>query len=97
MVKVNELRERYLAAMHAVQSGVAMEIEAGSTDTTPKHLRVGINSAMVDHGALATVLIQKGILTEEEYFEALAETAEREQAAYEARLSARYGRKITLG
>jgi hypothetical protein len=97
MSRAQELRERYASAMHAVQSGVATEIELGiSSGTSPKHLRVGINSAMVDTGALATLLVKKGVITEEEHLEALAESAEREKASYEERLTERLGRPVTL-
>lgn len=74
-----------------------MEIEQGSTDVTPKHLRVGVNTALADAGALVKLLIDKGLFTEDEYFDALVESMQREVDAYEARLSARMGCKITLG
>lgn len=82
-----------------MQSGVAteMNIPGRSHTTTPKHLRVGVNSAMVDSSALAELLIAKGIITEDEYAEAIAAGMEREAKAYEDRLSEHYGRKITLG
>ena len=89
-------QERYLAAAHAMQTGVAMEMEHGSKDTTPKHLRTGVNSAMVEHSALAGLLISKGVITGEEYAEALAAGMERETKAYEDRLSEHIGTKITL-
>ncbi len=53
-----------------------------STDTTTKSLRVGVNGAMVDSRALATLLIDKGIITEVEYFTALAVAAEQELQGY---------------
>jgi len=92
-------KERYAAAAHAMQSGVAMEmfLPDRQSATEPKHLRVGVNSALVDSAALAELLIRKGVITEEEYFEALAEGMEREQRKYEKRLSEHYGRRITLG
>jgi len=81
-----------------MQSGVAaeMNLPARSTATEPKHLRVGVNSALVDSAALAELLISKGIITEAEYLEALASAMEREAAQYEERLSAHFGKKITL-
>ncbi len=91
---------RYMTAMHGVQSGVAMlmNYEDGATaETSPKHLRVGVNSALVDAGALADLLIRKGVITRLEYAEALAEKAEQERASYEALVSSRVGAKVTLG
>jgi hypothetical protein len=90
-------QERYLAAVHAMQSGVAMEMNDPAIKATdPKHLRVGVNSAMCDHAALIRVLVAKGILTEAEYVEAVADEMEREQARYEDRLTEKYGRTIKL-
>lgn len=93
---------RYTAALHAMQSGVRMLMnydppEVESSETSPKHLRVGVNAAMSDQGALARLLIGKGLISEEEYLEAIATGMEQEQASYEERLRERFGHKgITL-
>ena len=89
--------DRYLVALHAMQSGVAamMGRKEGSKETDPKHLRVGINSAMCEHAALVSILIEKGIFTEAEYMEKLADEMEAEKARYEERLSTG-GSKIVL-
>lgn len=99
------MRREYEAALHAMQSGVAMtrqrDIEDGvpedRRETGPKHLRVGVNSAMSDHGALVRLLIAKGLFTEDEYVDEVIAGMQREQRSYEARLSERVGVKITLG
>lgn len=79
--------ERYLAAAHAMQSGVAhMMHKEPNGETTPKHLRVGVNSAMCDHAALVQILIAKGILTEAEYMKQIADEMEREQERYSMRI-----------
>jgi hypothetical protein len=88
--------ERYLKAGHAMQSGVAMEMNYSDAHA-PKHLRVGVNSAQVDTGGLAALLIRKGVISDVEYREAIADMMEAEAARYEERLSERLGRKITLG
>lgn len=88
--------ERYNAAAHAMQSGVAMEMSAGSKDTEPKHLRVGVNSALVNDEGLAALLIEKGIFTEDEYVKAIADAMEREKVRYEERLSATCHKRVTL-
>jgi hypothetical protein len=94
-------QERYAAAMHAMQSGIAADMESDPSGSrgaaTPKQLRVGVNSALVNDAALATLLIAKGIITQAEYMDALADAAEAEQARYEQLLSDRFGgQKITL-
>lgn len=94
-----ELEKRYKKASHAVQTGVALEIELGGEQgaaATPKYLRVGVNSAMSDHGALARLLIKKGVITQDEYELVVVEAMEAEAEFYEKRLEARYNRKITL-
>lgn len=86
MRSIEENKRRYLAAGHAIQSGVAMEHSMGSDDGSPKHLRVGINLRATDAGGLAKLLVDKGVITDEEYLEAIVDAAEAEQKAYEDRL-----------
>jgi len=92
----NDHHQRYRAAAHAMQSGVAMEMNYRPQPTEAKHLRVGVNAAMVDQGALAKLLIAKGVFTEAEYLEALADAMEAEKHRYEEILSELLGKKITL-
>ena len=89
--------QRYTTAAHAMQSGVKAKMEHDPSETTPKHLRTGVNSSMVGNSALVKLLITKGILTEEEWAEALADGMEAEVALYEKWLSERIGIAITLG
>lgn len=94
-------QQRYVAAMHAVQSGVKADMETDPSQqsqgaTTPKHLRVGINGALADAGSLAALLIAKGVFTEAEYLEAVADGAEREQQRYEQLLTDRFGYPVHL-
>jgi hypothetical protein len=82
-------RERYLDAGHAVQTGVALEMaREGDDSRAHKHLRVGINLRACDHTGLVKLLIAKGVITEDEYVEAMADEAELEVQRYEERLSA---------
>ena len=92
-----ELNERYLAAMHAVQSGIKMKMERGWDGASPKHLRVGVDSAMVNDWAVAEFLIRKGIMTKLEYLELLVEGAENEKRALELDLTSSIGVRIKLG
>lgn len=85
--------ERYDAAAYAMQSGVAMSMHKDGTDCTPKHLRVGINSAHVTQAALTCLLLEKGIITEDELEKELADAMEREVALYEREL----GPNVKLG
>lgn len=88
--------KRYKRAAHAVQSGIAMLLSRGSDIATPKHLRVGIDTCKAEQSAIATLLIKKGIFTEDEYFEALADGMEKEVAFQEQAISDQLGIKVHL-
>lgn len=90
-------QDRYLKAAHAMQSGVAMMMNHRAEETAPKHLRVGVNSAMVDSAALARLLIAKGVFTAEEHAAALADEMQREADGYELKISNVVGHRVTLG
>jgi hypothetical protein len=92
-----DANDRYNAACHAMQSGVAMEMQNDPSSTSPKHLRVGVNSAMVDSATIARLLIDRGIFTEAEFRSALADQMEVEKKLYEERLSKWHGVSIKLG
>lgn len=87
-----ELSNRYLSAMHAMQSGVAFMMSRGSDETEPKHLRVGVNAAMSDQSALAQLLIDRGIITKAEYMAALAAGMEAEKERYVKRIQEATGK-----
>jgi sirohydrochlorin ferrochelatase len=81
-------QQRYLDAAHGMQTGVAYLIGRGDdAHTTPKSLRVGVNSAMCDHAALVRLLIAKGLFTQEEYTKEVADEMERERDRYERKIS----------
>jgi hypothetical protein len=86
----------YTDNCHAMQSGVAMKMNLDATDTTPKHLRVGVNAAMCDNAALVRLLIEKGIITESEHEAAITAEMGREVARYEKYLSEQLGKTIHL-
>lgn len=84
---------RYLSAAHAMQTGVKLEISRGNMSIPEMHkdLRVGVNSAMVEHAALVKLLLDKDIIAEVEYYKYLAEAFEAEAKRYEERVSAALG------
>jgi hypothetical protein len=92
-------KRRYNKALHAVQSGVKVLLDKGADFASPKHLRVGLNSAFVNDAAMARLLISKGVFTEDEYVRAIADEMEREQAAITKEVNQAYGSdgRITLG
>ena len=94
------MRDRnYIEAAHAMQSGVASEIELKGEKgaaADPKNLRVGVNMAMADQAGLASLLIAKGVFTKEEYIEAITKSANDEADRYQKLLSEAFGRPVTL-
>lgn len=91
--KLARARERYERAAHRVQGAIWAFPE--HENRTPKHLRVGIDMSKAGMGGLARLLIAKGVFTELEYIEAMADGAEREAEAYETELSVRHGINIS--
>jgi hypothetical protein len=92
-----ELYTQYAANLHAIQSGVMHEHSLGSEDGSPKHLRVGVNSAMCSNSALVKLLIKNGIIDELEYARELVDETRREVERYEMILSEKYKCVIKLG
>jgi hypothetical protein len=88
--------KRYLTAMHAMQTGVSYTIEKKPQQVEPKHLRVGVNAAMVDHSGLVKLLLDKGIITEEEYLKAIADAMEEEAEKYRQSAAEIYGPGVKL-
>lgn len=88
---VLSLNERYVAAMNRMQSAVAFDlIRRLGLDAEPhfiepeafyralKDVRVGVNSSLSSNGALSSLLLKKGVITESEYMEELTSYVERE-------------------
>lgn len=92
---VEQAKRRYHAAAHAMQSGVAFDPTSKSLE--PKHLRVGVNSAMVETSAIAGLLMEKGIISEAEWYAALADGMEAEAKRYADELSKQHGMTVNLG
>lgn len=97
----DELKERYLQAAHRVQAGIAALIGLGDIryrGAESKHLRVGIDISKAEQEGLASLLIQKGVITEAEYLRAMTEAVEKEAAEFETRVQEAFGNpNIKLG
>jgi hypothetical protein len=95
---VEQLRDEYHALAHAMQSGVKyqMEIDAAAAAITPKHLRVGVNSAFVETQAIAELCMAKGVFTEREYYLALRNCMLAEVKRYEKLLTEHFKKPIYL-
>lgn len=93
-----EAQERYLRAAHAMQSGVAAQIgiDPGASGTSPKSLRVGVNSAMVQTSAILDLLVDKGLVTAKEAEDAIIKGMETEVERYKQELAKATGAEINL-
>jgi len=92
-----QLKEEYAQCLHAIQTGVAYTMEFDPAECEPKHIRVGINSALCSIGALTTLLVEKGIVTEEEYLTKIIQILKEDVERYQRQLSKHYGgSSITL-
>ena len=83
----------YADAAHGLQSAIAYDPEYEGT--RPKHLRVGIDMQKADTMGLATLLIEKGLFTLEEYVEHMRLAANTELANREEELSDKFGVNIS--
>jgi hypothetical protein len=77
---------------HRVQSAVAFfegrrdAFGERCAETESKHLRVGVNSALVETAALARLMFRKGLISAAEYYDTLIEAWEQEVDSYRARI-----------
>lgn len=92
--------------LHAIQTGIEYTMpeahrEDPSCETSPKHLRVGVNNALCIHAGLVKLLVDKGVITEVEYFTAANAVLAEDVASYERKINDRFGpdspTKVTLG
>lgn len=97
---LEEIASEYMQVIHGIQSAIAFGFggPVEVNERAMKHTRVGINSAMVNNHAVATLLIQKGVFTEYEYHEQILASAKEELARYQQEADAQYGKgKINFG
>jgi hypothetical protein len=87
---------RYYTLAHAVQSAIASCMAIGWTGAEPKHLRVGIDTMKSDQGALTKLLLDKGVITEDELESYLLEGLENEIKSYEATFHGLTGTEATF-
>jgi hypothetical protein len=93
MIKLIDLGLTYDEALHGVQCAIGHEQNIGATAAPAtehdkrlhKHLKTGNAARACEHSALASLLIEKGIITEAEYLERMRLFVNHELAGYEAK------------
>lgn len=68
---LESLRGSYITLLTLMQKGVLNLMAVDPNQVEPKNLRMGLNAALTDQTALVHLLIAKGVITEEEYMNAL--------------------------
>lgn len=92
---LEENNDEYIANMHAIQSCIALMINYPETKMgDSKHMQVGIISSMVTHHAIATLMVEKGIFTQEEYSAQMVLSTRDELERMTAAANARIGKNI---
>lgn len=66
---IEEKKALYLRMMHGLQSSIAALMSFDLALGEKKHLRVGVDSALIQSSALARLLIEKDLITEEEFWD----------------------------
>jgi hypothetical protein len=100
-MKFRDLGLSYFEAGHGVQSAVRFEmsrqgypdddaLQGGKVSQMLKHLRVGLDMRAADTSALAQLMIDKGVFTEDEYIEHMRLAANEELARYEQHIRDEY-------
>jgi hypothetical protein len=87
----------YQRAAKAVQT--AIEFNPNKTALEPKHMRVGIDMSKADMSGLVNLLINKGVISLEEYEQAITQSANMEATRHRIALADQLGMdpdKITL-
>lgn len=86
---------KYSRLMHALQAGVAalqpLDGGAESGETSPKNLRVALNSAQIETSALIQLLVDKGVIEPMEFEKMLFSMLELEVRKYEKSIAAKGG------
>lgn len=91
-----EQEQKLQLLMHRVQSAIAFfegrqeVFGERNAETEHKHLRVGVNSALIETSSLARLMFRKKLITSEEYYDTLIEGWEQEVDSYRARIKQRF-------
>lgn len=96
--KLLDLGLPYEVAVHGVQSAidVAMNTYPDYRATEEKHMRVGVDMSKADMCGLANLMIRKGLITLDEYMEAMRLGANHELAMREIEHYERTGVKVSF-
>ena len=78
-------QDEYMALMHQMQTGVAFTMHR-SDEASPKHLRVGVNSAICMVSALVKTLVEADVIIWEDFRDSEIEMLKQDIESYKSRL-----------
>lgn len=81
-------------AQAAMQACVNVELQIDPSGGDPKHLRVGVNTAIVGVSALVQLLIDKGVIARAEWDAYFTDAMKREVVTHEKILSEKIGKPV---
>jgi hypothetical protein len=102
MIPTPEQAELLRSLPHRVQSAIAFIADNRARtgkryeSLEPKHLRVGINNALVEASAIGRLLMEKGIITPAEYYDSIIELLEEEVRRYQEDVTAEFGPSVVI-
>lgn len=90
------LRQLQTAIKYLRDKEIADGVPLDMQFTGPKHNRVGIDNALIGHGGLVALLIEKGVIKAKEYYEVNIEFLERDVERYKDKLKEKFGMDFEL-
>jgi len=94
---------RHIELLHAIQTGIRFLLDRDPGYADPhtgaagaKHLRVGITNALCETSALQALLIEKGVITPDEWADKLTALLEAEKERITLEVRAIVGSDVTL-
>jgi hypothetical protein len=95
---MKDLGLSYEEAAHGVQCAILTDMNGFErcAAVEPKHMRTGIDMSKADMLGLAALLMDKGVITHDEYVEYMRRAANQEVAMREEEAFQKYGRRISF-
>jgi hypothetical protein len=92
-MELKDLGLSYEDAAHGIQSAIKFEQENERREVRSeiKHLRTGLDCRAADALGLATLMIKKGVFTEQEYLEHMRLAMNAELVRYEEHVRIKFG------
>ena len=91
-----ENNEQIAELTKGIQKGIEYISQTDFTEIQPKQMRLELNIMMIQHNALVEVLVDKRLITKEEYTQYVIRHMEQEIQAYKEDLHVIYGENADI-